>query len=464
MRTRFAPGLRTRIVAALVLTSMVTLGVAALTLLPQLEGQLRQDEFDTLETAGSAQRPAFRQLDATAPSARLSALVRTVGSRLEAQIAVVGPAGRVLASDRLLPAEATAPAVRRALRTQRQVSTTVQTDQGPESLVALPLRLRNGRGVLVVRRGQTEAAEAAAVVRRGFVVGGLVGLGVALVLGAALANRLVRRLRALRDTALRVAEIGPAAEVEAGDERDEVGDLTRALATSQDRLRAQEDARRRFVATASHELRTPLASMLLALESLEAELEDGAADPADTREQVGRARSQTERLTALTADLLDLSRIDASVPLRQEALDLTRVAAAVAAEFAGRGTRQQSRVLVDGSGECWATVDPGSAVRILRILVDNALKFAPAGTDVTIAPGGEGSTARVVVTDHGPGVAEAEADQIFERFQRGADSSKATGFGLGLAIGRELARQMDGDLYLDGTASGTAFVLTLPSA
>lgn len=464
MGGRFAPGLRARIVAALVVTSGISLAVAALTLLPPLESQLRQDEFDVLKTTASAERPAFSRLSGTAPSPQLSALVRRVGTRIEAQVAVVGPAGRVLASDRLPAAVAQSSHALRALRTQRPVSVTVKAGRGPQSLVALPLRLSDGRGVLVVRRSLTESAEAAAVVRRGFLIGGLAGLGVALLLGAALATRLVRRLRALRDTALRVAEIGPAAEVEVGDERDEVGDLTRALATSQERLRAQEDARRRFVATASHELRTPLASMLLGLESLEADLEAGPADPADMRAQVGRARAQTERLTGLTADLLDLSRIDASVPLRRETLDLTRLATTVAAEFAERGSRQGSDVLVHGSGECWATVDPGSAARIIRILVDNALKFTPPRSDVTITVDAGGGAARIVVADHGPGVPASESEAIFERFHRGAGSGEATGFGLGLAIGRELARRMDGDLVLDRNAPGTAFVLTLPGA
>lgn len=467
MGHRLAPGLRGRIVAALVLTSAVTLAVAALTLLPPLESQLRQDERDVLRSTAAAQLPSFERLPpgtAKAPSPRLVPLVRAVANRTEAQVAVVGPSGQVLATDRLPVSAATGRGARRALRTRNTVSTTVHTDRGTEAQIVFPLRIGGRRGVLIVRRSLTEAAEAAAVVRQSFLVAGLAGLGVAIVLGAFLATGLVRRLRALRDTALQVAEIGPAAEVMVDQAHDEVGDLTRALATSQERLRAQEDARRRFVATASHELRTPLAGMLLTLESLEADFADDSVDLADALAQVARARGQTERLTMLTADLLDLSRIDASVPLRRERLDMARLATSVAAEFAERGSRQESRVLVRPAGECWARVDPGSAARIIRILTDNALKFAPPGSDVTVSLNPEGNTVHTVVTDHGPGVAEAEADAIFERFRRGAGSGEATGFGLGLAIGRELAHRMDGDLRLDRHAPGTAFVLVLPAA
>lgn len=466
MKGRFAPGLRARIVASLALTSAVTLAVAALALLPPLDSQLRRDERDSLETTASAQVPAFGRLSrraSRARSPRLESLVRTVAARTEAQVGVVGPSGLLLATDRLPRSAAATPAASRALRTRRTVFATVETEQGSEAQIALPLSIGDRRGVLVVRRSLTEAAEAAAVVRQSFLLAGLAGLGVAVALGAVLATRLVRRLRALRDTALRVADIGPAAEVEVDEVRDEVGDLTRALATSQERLRAQEDARRRFVATASHELRTPLASMLLTLESLEADLSEGVVDLNDAQAQVARARDQTQRLTMLSADLLDLSRIDASVPLRRERLDLTRLAANVAAELAPRAERQDSRVVIQGDGECWADVDPGSAVRIVRILVDNALKFAPSQSDVTISLASRPGRASVEVSDRGAGVPEEEEEMIFERFHRGTGAGEQMGFGLGLAIGRELARRMGGDLRLDRQAPGTTFTLMLPA-
>jgi signal transduction histidine kinase len=71
--------------------------------------------------------------------------------------------------------------------------------------------------------------------------------------------------------------------------------------------------------------------------------------------------------------------------------------------------------------------------------------------------------ARVVVEDHGPGVAPGDRDRIFQRFERGAEANEG-GFGLGLAIGRELARRMDGDLTLEGDGPGARFVLSLAGA
>jgi signal transduction histidine kinase len=244
--------------------------------------------------------------------------------------------------------------------------------------------------------------------------------------------------------------------------RDEVGDLTRAFVTLQGRLREQEQARRTFVATASHELRTPLASLSLMLDMLEEDLAAGRVDIESVRAQVGDARGQSDRLSKLAAQLLDLSRIDAGVPLVSELVELGEVCRAVLAEFEPRA---RDGVELTATGDCWAVADPSSVARVVRILVDNALRFTPPGERVRIAVSCDAGHASVSVSDRGPGVPEAERELIFERFRRGADAGDdGGGFGLGLAIGRELALRMEGDLVLDASAATTRFVLTLPSA
>ena len=104
----------------------------------------------------------------------------------------------------------------------------------------------------------------------------------------------------------------------------------------QEELRRQEQARRSFVATASHELRTPLTMLQGTMELLEEDLADDRLDIADAQTQVARARRELLRLSSLAGELLDLSRLDASVPLRSEPVELGELARAVAAEFALR--------------------------------------------------------------------------------------------------------------------------------
>ena len=245
------------------------------------------------------------------------------------------------------------------------------------------------------------------------------------------------------------------------DTPDEIGDLTRAFATMQRQLREQEQARRTFIATASHELRTPLASLRLMLGLLSEELEAGDPDLADVRDQVAGAQRQSDRLALLAASLLDLSRLDAGLPLRRELLALDDTCRAVVAEFGPRARAAGVAVDLKVPDRCWAVADPGGVAQILRILLDNALRHAPPGTKVDMRVVAGGDRPVVTVEDAGQGVAPEDRERIFERFERGRGTAGDSGFGLGLAIGREVARRMEGDLRLEGDAR---FVLTLAPA
>ena len=217
----------------------------------------------------------------------------------------------------------------------------------------------------------------------------------------------------------------------------------------QQRLLQQEQARRAFVSTASHELRTPLASLDGMLELLDDDLSSGDPDLADARSLLDRARSQSRRLSRLAADLLDLSRLDAQVQLRSEPVELGELSRAVLAEFE-LGTEERGIVstLDDGAGQVWARGDPGGIARIVRILLDNAVRVSPQGGEITIELR-NGEHASLTVRDEGPGVPPEERELIFERFQRGRAAGGTAGFGLGLAIGRELADRMGGELVLE---------------
>jgi signal transduction histidine kinase len=323
----------------------------------------------------------------------------------------------------------------------------------------------NARWVLVVRKPLDTVNAAVATVRTAFLYAALAGLGLTLILGIPLSGTIVRRLRRLRHAALQLAADGPPVQVPVERGRDEVGDLARAFAQMQEQLQHQEEARRAFVSTASHELRTPLASLDGMLELLDDDLGSGDPDLADARSLLERARSQSRRLARLAADLLDLSRLDAQVQLRSEPVELGELSRAVLAEFE-LGTEERGIVstLDDSAGQVWALGDPGSIARIVRILLDNAVRATPQGGEVTVELRG-GENVSLTVHDEGPGVPPEERALIFERFQRGSSASGTAGFGLGLAIGRELAERMGGELALEHTdLPGATFTLRLPVA
>jgi signal transduction histidine kinase len=348
----------------------------------------------------------------------------------------------------------------------RGVSTTIVN--GDDVTIATPLdHGEDLAGALVVERRLTEVTTAVQTVRNALLAASLVALAVALALAITLSRTLTRRLGRLRRAALRITEEGTGATMPRDAGRDEVGDLARALGRMQEELRRQESARRSFVATASHELRTPLTMLQGTMELLEEDLRDGG-DLLDAQDQVANARRELLRLSALASELLDLSRLDAAVQLRSEPVELGELARAVAAEFALRARERDVEIeVVPPPDACWARGDPDAVARVVRILLDNGLRYAPRGEPIRVMARCDDGGAAIEVSDRGPGIPAEEQDRVFERFHRGRGAGAASGFGLGLAIGRELAGRMNGSLRLAAPAEdggGARFVLTLPAA
>jgi signal transduction histidine kinase len=456
-------GLRARLIAALVLTSAVTLVAVAVALLSPLQQRLRNDRLDTLAAAALAAKPSIAGLDPAElrrGSPQLDAVVRGVHRRASADVAVLDSRGRTLAATDVDPARLTA--LVSAVRTQNSVRRIVNIDGETEAAVAVRLNADGRTLVMVAATSLSNVDAAVRSVVRAFVIAAIIGAVTALLLGIGLAARLSKRLEALREAALKVAELGPEVEMASDPGRDEVGDLSRAFATMQARLTAQEEARRRFVATASHELRTPLTSLNLMLELLRDDVEAGRVDAHEIADQVERSQRQASRMSKLASELLDLSRIDAEVPLRKEPIELVQLSRSVIAEFAPPESGDSAGIAFDAPAECWALADPDSVARIARILIDNARRFSPSSVRVTLSCAGGDPT--LTVADSGPGIAAADRELIFERFSRGSEPAGQGGFGLGLAIGRELAERMGGELRLDETSEGASFSLALPAA
>ncbi|MCW3016020.1 MAG: histidine kinase [Solirubrobacterales bacterium] len=458
-------GLRGRLVGALLFTNAVTLAVAAVLLLSPLESRLLKDEVENLQQQLRANRTTLTQLDASdvrAGSRRLQRATKVLKLRLGAEIIIVTADNRILAGTDVDRVDRF-PEAGQALRTRHTVRTVTGSGASAIARVATPVTIDDVRVAAVAVRHLNDAGEAVAVVRQAFLVAAAISLLIALLLGLLLASRLAQRLRALRDSALRVAELGPVVEMRADTTRDEVGDLTRALVTMQDRLREQEQARRSFVATASHELRTPLSSLRVMLDLLRDDLEGDVPDLTDAREQVARADQQAGRLARLASDLLDLSRLDAGLPVRRELVDLAELTRAVAAEFEVHTGETGQELIVDDHAPARAMGDPGAIAQIVRIMLDNATRHGPPGGRIVASVSINAGRPSVAVRDDGPGIPPAERAHIFERFERGASTNSAPGFGLGLAIGRELATRMHAALTLDD-GPGTSFRLTLPAA
>ncbi|MCW2777844.1 MAG: histidine kinase [Frankiales bacterium] len=221
----------------------------------------------------------------------------------------------------------------------------------------------------------------------------------------------------------------------------ELAALATTLNRMLDRLQVAGERQGAFVGDAAHELRSPLAAVRATVEVALAH--PGSYDTGALAEDV---LEQVLRLQRLVDDLLSLARVGAT-PVRDDDVDLRELAEQVAsgrAEVVGHG------VVVS---------DREALRRVLRNLVDNAVRHADAGVRVEVGDG------VVAVQDDGPGVPEADRERVFARFAR-LDAARARdsgGTGLGLAISRETARALGGDVVLEPSPRGARFVLYAPS-
>jgi two-component system, OmpR family, sensor kinase len=235
--------------------------------------------------------------------------------------------------------------------------------------------------------------------------------------------------------------------------------LARTFNEMQRRLAELDIARKQFIANASHELRTPIFSLGGFVELLEEE----DPSPQEREEFVRTMRQQIARLTKLTADLLDLSQLDAgAMVMHARGVDLGDLAREVTKEFGARADLRGSRLeLRTPERPAIAHGDPDRVRQIIRILLDNALTHTPEGTKVTVTTYSANRRAELTVSDEGSGIPQRVQSRIFERFYT-ADS--AGGSGLGLAIARELAQRMNGQITISSSRRYTAFTLDLPPA
>jgi signal transduction histidine kinase len=467
--------LRTRLLLALLATSVVTLGVAALALLSPLQDRLDRQSRDSVNAAALATRPALETALAKNGgyvNSDVSNILDTLSRRTGARVGLftsdeqnVYPFSGIT--------DPNTDDIRKVMASGKSRDT--QSEDGSGVMMAITPSAKgvdvdrfpvvNQFFALMVVKSDP-GGSAVDTVRSAFLTAAVFGLLVALVLGIALSTGLARRLGRLRRNALALARDGISAPPPPDDPNmDEIGDLARALASMQQALRRQEEARRAFVATASHELRTPLTSLQGNLELLLEDLDAGHLDADDAAEVLRGGQTQLRRLSNLASELLDLSRLDAGVELRREPVELGEMSRAIAAEFALRAREREVRIeVVPPTGPVWAAGDPGAVARMVRILVDNALRFSPVCDVIRVTTQYHGDTATLEVADNGPGVPVAERDLIFERFQRGSRTGGEGGFGLGLAIGRELARRLGGELELASQTDGAGarFVITLP--
>ena len=226
--------------------------------------------------------------------------------------------------------------------------------------------------------------------------------------------------------------------------------------------RRVEQTRRDFIANVSHELRTPLASIKAVIETLE----DGAIDDRQAAlDFLAQADGEVDRLAQMVTELLELSRLESGqVPFKQEPVELGGVLAEAVERMRSLAERQEVALTLDVSADL--PVFEGDAERLERAvvnLIDNAVKFTPAGGSVRVAAALEDDAIRVDVTDTGAGIAPEDLPRVFERFYKADRARGNRGTGLGLAIVKHAVEAHGGDVIAESKEGrGSTFSFTIP--
>jgi two-component system, OmpR family, sensor kinase len=344
-----------------------------------------------------------------------------------------------------------------------------EREREPFRVLAEPVPRDDAGRIVVVGESLEETDEAVGRVRDALLAGGAVAVGLAGIGAWLLAGAALRPVERMRRQAAEISEHDPTSRLPVPATRDELAALG---ATMNDLLARLQEALRRqraFVADAGHELRTPLAVLRTELEL--------AARRHRTREElldtITNATEETDRLARLAEELLFLARSEDQAIDRRDDVRLLplleRSAEAIRARAADRGVTVTS----DGANAGTAAVDPDLLRRALDNLLENALRYAPPQSTVTLRvqrdDGGDGDDEwiEIEVIDEGPGFPPEFLPHAFERFRRADDArSRADGgAGLGLAIVLAVARAHGGTATAgNGPTGGAVVTLRIPRA
>lgn len=289
----------------------------------------------------------------------------------------------------------------------------------------------------------------------------LLGVGAALVLvGLGMAFRPVLQLRdSIRQRGDEDLTPVPAAGVP-----NEILPLIDAINHHTSRISAIFEARKRFLADAAHHLRTPLTVL-----GTQAEYGLRQKDADGMRECLAGIDRSTRSARRMTNQILSLSRVDAAIGLLEERCrtDLTALVRDVAVELSPLALRKEIDLAFEATGGAVEVEGNASMLReLFTNLIDNAIRYTPAGGHVTVSVAREDAHAVAIVRDDGPGIPQAEREQVFERFYRGANNRDTEGSGLGLAIVREICASHGGRVSLGAGSDdrGLAVTVLLPLA
>jgi two-component system, OmpR family, sensor kinase len=456
-RLSTAIGFRGRLVVGVTVMAMVTLGVA-FTIIEVLVTHGQERHFDH-----ALLRAAHDEVAAIAASGRLAITTRPGPAPNDVGPwpkygAIYGPGGEV----RMATASfAAAPPALDGL--PRPLDRCFDARIAGENLRAVVADIPSQPGArLLLAAPRSELDGDAVFLRRAMELVFIVAVAWTVVVASWMIRLLTRNQRRIAEVVRRVAAGDLSARVgtlqASGDEARLVRDVDDMI----ERLSNLLSAQRVFIAHAAHELRSPLTALYgelaLALRR--------SRDAEEYRRAIQEAYESTRQLKGLTEDLLAVARLGSTPPPTVEPIDVRGALDEAQAIVTAGGAAANVPMVV--SGHCRpALAGHRDVVRLLRNLLENAVRHSSPGGGVRVSLADEGGAVVIGVADDGPGVSAEERSKIFTPFYRGTTVPTVSGAeaGLGLTIARGIARAYGGDVVLDaGAAAGACFRVTLPVA
>ncbi len=230
-------------------------------------------------------------------------------------------------------------------------------------------------------------------------------------------------------------------------------------------LRRLEKVRKDFVANVSHELRTPITAIRGYAETLKS---GALSDPVNAPQMVDIIHRQSERLSELVEDLLEISRLESKqLQLTQKPIELAEAAARALETVRPKSQARNTALELQVPPGLWVLGDQRAIEQVVLNLVDNAVKYTPANSHVIIGAKQNGAEVVLTVRDDGPGIDARHLPRLFERFYR-VDKGRSRdmgGTGLGLSIVKHLVNGMQGEVSVESTpGQGSTFSVTMRAA